>query len=213
VEVTSTVTEEAEESTDASMQEGTETPEEEPQEVVNKEYEVKYEANAEGIEEWFLYDHNRGTKQSLADLLAVVRQTQEDEQSAASQLKVYKLLAIIMIAIVIALIIVVTILAFKLRDAYEYEYEDDDEEYSDEDDDDDDEEDDDEEFVVRKPLFRRASKSSGERSASNTEHREEAESQATMSGETETQKKDTAWQPNNFLDMDDDMEFEFLDLK
>ena len=32
------------------------------------------------------------------------------------------------------------------------------------------------------------------------------------SGKT-TEKKDTSWQSKNFLDVDDDMEFEFLDLK
>ena len=71
-----------------------EAPVEEPVEetVVPKEYEVVYEANPEGVEEWFLYDHNRGTKQSIADLLAVVRQLQDDEGSAASKLKTYKIL-------------------------------------------------------------------------------------------------------------------------
>ena len=28
-----------------------------------------------------------------------------------------------------------------------------------------------------------------------------------------TEKRDTSWQSKNFLDVDDDMEFEFLDLK
>ena len=132
--------------------------EEEADTSVNKEFELVYEANPEGVEEWFLYDHNRGTKQSLADLLAVVRQTQDNENSAASQLKTFKILVIVMVAVILALIIGITLLIFKLRDSYEYVYEDDDEDDDEEDDDDgdDDEEDDeeDEEVVVRKPVFK-----------------------------------------------------------
>jgi len=105
--------------------------------VVHKEYEVVYEANPEGEEEWFLYDHNRGTKQSIADLLAVVRQTQDNESNAVAKLKTYKIFMIVMVAIILALVVGVTLLIFKLKDSYEYEYEDDDDEDDDDDDDDD----------------------------------------------------------------------------
>ena len=186
-----------------------ETEEEPVEEVVNKEYEVVYEANAEGVEEWFLYDHNRGTKQSLEDLLAVVRKTQEDEQSAVSQLKTFKLLMVAMVAVILALIVGVTILVFKLRDAYEYEYEDEDE---DEEDDDVDEEEDeeDEEPVVKKQVFRNSS-ATQERPVVKTRQEEEPVRVSKQTQNTET--KDSSWQSKNFLDIDDDMEFEFLDLK
>lgn len=193
--------------------------EEEPAEVEeadtsgNKEYELVYEANPEGVEEWFLYDHNRGTKQSLADLLAVVRQTQDNESSASSQLKTFKILVIVMVAVIIALIIAVTLLIFKLRDSYEYEYEDDDEDEEDDDDiddeedDDEDDEDDDEEEVIRKPVFKKAATAKASQPT-------RTQAAAPAKTQTEAQKKDSSsWQSKNFLDIDDDMEFEFLDIK
>lgn len=190
-----------------------EEPLEEEPAPVNKDYELVYEANAEGVEEWFLYDYTRGTKQSLADLLSVVRQSQEEERGAVSQLKTFKILAIVMAAIILALVIVVTVLIFKLRDSYEYEYEDDDEDDEDDEDDDDEEEDDDddedeEEEFVRKPIFRKTTPAvkTGARSV-----RANAENHQSVKAEPE--KKDTSWQSKNFLDIDDDMEFEFLDLK
>lgn len=198
-------------------EEATEEVEEEPaEEVENKEYEVIYEANAEGVEEWFLYDHNRGTKQSLEDLLAVVRQTQEDGQSAVSQLKTFKMLMVVMVAVILALIIGVTILVFKLRDAYEYEYEDEDEDEdddNDEDEDEDEDEEDEEEPVVRKTAFKKTSQASTERPVVRARQEEEPVRVSKTAPKTEQQTQDTSWQSKNFLDIDDDMEFEFLDLK
>ena len=212
LEITQTVEPEAEEPV--------EEVEEPVEEVtpVNKDYELVYEANTEGVEEWFLYDYTRGTKQSLADLLAVVRQSQEDEQGAASQLKTFKILAVVMAAFILALVIVVTVLIFKLRDSYEYEYEDDeddedeDDEEDDDEDDEDDDEDEDEEEVVRKPVFRKAASAakSGARSVRTTS---EVRQPAKSAPKAEPEKQDTSWQSKNFLDIDDDMEFEFLDLK
>ena len=191
--------------------------EEEPvEEIENKEYELVYEANAEGVEEWFLYDHNRGTKQSLQNLLNVVRQTQEEGQNAVSQLKTFKILAVVMVAFILALIIVVTVLVFKLRDAYEYEYEDDEEDEDDEDEDDEGEEDgdeDEEEFTARRPLFKKASQAPVERPVVKTEQETETVKTSKPVQKAEAETKDTSWQSKNFLDIDDDMEFEFLDLK
>ena len=139
---------------EAPAEEVAEEPAEEPS--VPKEYEVVYEANPEGVEEWFLYDHNRGTKQSIADLLAVVRQTQDDENSAVSKLKTYKIFMIVMVAIILALVVGLTLMVFKLKDAYEYEYEDDEDDEDDEEDDDgddeDEEDDEEEEMYVRTPV-------------------------------------------------------------
>lgn len=189
--------------------------EEEPvEEIENKEYELVYEANAEGVEEWFLYDHNRGTKQSLQNLLNVVRQTQEEGQNAVSQLKTFKILAVVMVAFILALIIVVTVLVFKLRDAYEYEYEDDEEDEEDEDDEgEEDDDEDEEEFTARRPLFKKASQAPVERPVVKTEQETETVKTSKPVQKAEAETKDTSWQSKNFLDIDDDMEFEFLDLK
>lgn len=170
-----------------------EEPAEEEAQPVNKDYELVYEENAEGIEEWFLYDYTRGTKQSLADLLSVVRQSQEEEQGAVAQLKTFKILTIVMAVVVLALIVVVTILIFKLRDSYEYEYEDEEDEEDEDEVEEIEEIEDEEEEIVRRPAYRKA------------------ESRKTETKKTE--QKDTTWQSRNFLDIDDDMEFEFLDLK
>lgn len=169
---------------------------EEVQEPVNQDYELVYEANAEGVEEWFLYDYNRGTKQSLENLLTVVRQSQEDEKGAVSQLKTFKIITIVLAAVILALVVVVTILIFKLRDSYEYVYEDDDDEEDEEDE------------VVRRSAF----KETAPVKKSSTTVQPERQAVKPSSGKT-TEKKDTSWQSKNFLDVDDDMEFEFLDLK
>lgn len=215
LEITQTVEAEPEE-----VEEEAEEPAEEVAEPVNQDYELVYEANTEGVDEWFLYDYTRGTKQSLEDLLAVVRQSQSDEQGAVGQLKTFKILAIVMAAFILALIIVVTVLIFKLRDSYEYEYEDDEEEdevdVDDEDIEDDDEDDEEEEeVVVRKPVFKKsapAAKSEGRSVRARAEESQPVKA-SKPAPKAEPEKKDTSWQSKNFLDIDDDMEFEFLDLK
>jgi len=202
-----------------------ETPAEEVEEEpsVPKEYEVVYEANPEGEEEWFLYDHNRGTKQSIADLLAVVRQMQDNENSAVAKLKTYKLLMIVMVAVILALIVGITLLIFKLRDAYDYGYEEDededDEEEDDEDEDDEDEDDEDEdedEYYSRTPVRRPAARPA--RFAKPARAAEPAQPRNTRpaprAAEAAPKKKESSsWQSKNFMDIDDDMEFEFLDIK
>lgn len=192
-----------------------EAPAEEPS--VPKEYEAVYEAGPDGVEEWFLYDYNRGTKQSISDLLTVVHQSQEDEESAVSKLKTYKIFMIVMVAVILALVVGITLLIFKLKDAYEYEYEDDDDE--DEDDEDEDEEDDEddeeegyeEEMYSRAPIRRKPVAKPVRTSApapARTTRPVQREAAPTPS-----KKESSSWQSKNFLDIDDDMEFEFLDIK
>lgn len=207
LEVTATVQEEEPE----------EVVEEEPveevveEEPVKKEYELVFEANPEGVEEWFLYDYNRGSKQSLADLLAVVRQTQDDETSAVAKLKTYKIIVIVMIAVILALIVGVTLLVFKLKDAYEYEYEDDEDEDDededdddiDEDDEDEDDEDEDEDDEDDEPVIRRG----------NIRNKPSTPIRVKSVTTPKKQESSSSWQSKNFLDVDDDMEFEFLDIK
>lgn len=204
LEVTATV---QEEETEEEVEEPVEeVVEEEP---VKKEYELVFEANPEGVEEWFLYDYNRGSKQSLADLLAVVRQSQDDEASAVAKLKTYKIIVIVMIAVILALIVGVTLLVFKLKDAYEYEYEDDeDEDDEDEDDDDieddeDEDEDEDDEDIEDEPVVRKG----------NIRNKPSTPIRVKSVTTPKKQEPSSSWQSKNFLDVDDDMEFEFLDIK
>ena len=189
--------------------------EQEPEEPVNNDYELHYEADEEGVEEWFLYDNVKGTKRSLSDILEAVAANQEEEENANSQLQKMKIILIVMAALILVLVIGVTVLLFKVKDSYDYDEEEDDEEqeepvrkrttqsfrqrrrefYADEDDeedededeDDEDDEDEDEEPVVR--------------------------SRKTSGREPVKKPQGEEWQSKNFLDVDDDMEFEFLDLK
>lgn len=195
-----------------------EAPVEEVEEpVVPKEYEAVYEAGPDGVEKWFLYDYNRGTKQSIEDLLSVVRQAQEDESSAVSKLKTYKIFIIVMVLIILALVVGVTFLIFKLKDVYGYEYEDEDDEDDDDDeeddeddeDDEDEEEDDEEEMYVRTPV-RRTVRASQPARAAKTPARTSAPARTSVQ---EPKKESSSWNSKNFLDIDDDMEFEFLDIK
>ena len=189
-----------------------EVPAEEPS--VPKEYEVVYEAGPDGAQEWFLYDYNRGTKQSISDLLSVVRQSQEDEGSAVAKLKTYKIFMIVMVAVILALVVGITLLIFKLKDAYDYEYEDeDDEDDEDEDDEDEDDEDeDDEEEMYSRAPVRRKPVTRTVRVAAPAPSR--AAKPAPRATAPAPQKKESStWQSKNFLDIDDDMEFEFLDIK
>jgi len=189
--------------------------EEEPVEEtpVNRDYEVKYEANSEGVEEWFLYDHQKGTKQSITNLYAVLSQTQESEASAKSQVKTLKMVMIIMAVAIVGLIVGLTLVLFKMRDSYDDyddDYEDDedyeDEEYEDEEYEDEeyeDEEYEDEEEVYEAPVKPRRSNPAPSAPARPAQ-RERAKAPVS---------KDSDWQPKNFLDIDDDMEFEFLDIR
>ncbi len=216
LEVTEQVQEEPAE--EAPVEEAPAEEVEEPS--VPKEYEAVYEAGPDGVETWFLYDYNRGTKQSISDLMSVVRQTQEEEGSAVSKLKTYKILMIVMVAIILALVVGVTLLVFKLKDVYEYGYADDEDE-DDEDDEDDDEEDveddeededddeEDDEMYTRTPVRRTVRASQPARAA-------KAPARTTSQTRTsapESKKDSSSWQSKNFLDIDDDMEFEFLDIK
>ena len=212
LEVTEQVQEEPAE--EAPVEEAPAEEVEEPS--VPKEYEAVYEAGPDGVETWFLYDYNRGTKQSISDLLSVVRQTQEDEGSAVSKLKTYKILMIVMVAIILALIVGVTLLVFKLKDVYEYGYaaDDDDDEDDDEEDDEDDEEDEDDdeeddEMYTRTPV-RRTVRASQPARAAKAPVRTTSQ---TRTSAPESKKDSSSWQSKNFLDIDDDMEFEFLDIK
>ena len=209
-----------------TMEPETEVPTEEPtveEEVIpeNNDYELNYEENDEGVQEWFLYDNLKGTKQNLNNIFEIVQQSQDTEARDNDQLKKMKIILIVMAAVILLLVIGITVLLFKVKDSYEYD-EDDDEDDEDEDDDeeeyipvkrrkpagkpkyqtrrkryeeydddeDDEDEDEDEEEIIRKPAPKKTSV-------------------APKKGDT----KDGSWQAKNFLDVDDDMEFEFLDLK
>jgi len=196
---------------------------------VSQDYEVVYEANKDGEEEWFLYDHIRGTKQSIENIHAVMQQSQEYADTDNDKLGTYKIIIIVMAVVIVLLIIGVTILSIKLHDSYDsYDYSDDEEDYDEEEEieeeeieemDEDGEEE--EEYEPKKRKFGRSSEKKParkSRSAYDFDDDEEDEEEedirpARRSRRTETTLDSEAWSTDGMLDYDDDMEFEFLDMK
>lgn len=173
---------------------------EEPVVMANADYELRFEPNNEGVEVWYLYDNVKGTRQTLDNIFAVMNQSQqmETEDKGGSSLRI---VVIILGVVVVLLVIAVFFLVFKLKDAYE-DWEDDDEEDDDEDEEedvpvksspipDDDEEldDDDIKIVSKKGKAKKATPVS---------------KPAKAQGES--------WKSNKFFEIDDDVEFEFLDI-
>lgn len=190
--------------------------------VETQDYYLKYMQNDQGEMDWFLFDNIQGTSQSLTKLLDVVDQVKNNELEEAKQLSNMRLIVIALVVVAGILIVVITVLIFKLRDAYEYEYEDDEDDEADDDsdseeddEDDEDEEEDEEEYeeerVVRKPFFGFGKKK--EVAEEDEDEEEETLEEIQPVQPSKPVKKETqAWQSKDFLELDDDMEFEFLDL-
>ena len=179
-----------------------------PVSAPNNDYELKYEPNNDGVDTWYLYDHIKGTRQSIDNINAVMQQSQAAESSDAGDASKYKKIVIIMGIVILFLVIAVSILLFKLRDSYEdWEDDEDDEAYEDELPQrpvrkatpapapvvEDEPNDDDIKIVTKKGKPKKASAITKPSKALQDDRKE-------------------AWQSKNFLDIDDDMEFEFLDI-
>ena len=192
--------------------------EEEPV-VENNDYYLSYMQNDAGEMDWYLFDNINGTSQSLTQILNAVEQLKTNELEEAEQISTMRMIVFALAAVVVILIITVTILIFKLRDAYEYEYEDDeedDEEEEDEEDAEEEEEDDDEEEEVKAPrksfLGFGKKKEVVEEDEDEEDTEEEEEEIKEIKPVKTSQGENKAWQSKDFLELDDDMEFEFLDL-
>lgn len=195
--------------------------------VENQDYYLKYMPNDAGEMDWYLFNNIEGTSQSLTQLLNVVDQVKEQGLEESEQISTMRFIIIALAVVLVALIVAVTVLIFKLRDAYEYEYdeEEDDEDIEDEEDDneddeeeDDEEEDDEEEDEkVRKPRFGFL-KRKGVIDEEEDDDEEEEEEEETLKEippvkpSKPAKVENKAWQSKDFLELDDDMEFEFLDL-
>ena len=193
--------------------------------VVPQDYEVVYEANSEGVEEWFLYDHIRGTKQSIENIHAVMQQSQEYADIDNDQAGKYKIGVFVLAAIAVILLIVVAILAFKLHDSYE-DYEDieddDDEDEEEEEEEDiediDEEEEEDDYYEPKKRKFGLGArkKPTHRKSAYDFDDDEDDEEDddyvrpARRGRRSEESFESDGWSTDGLLDIDDDMEFEFL---
>ena len=208
---TSTETEdtgEAEADTETEEPEETEMEADLPVSAPNSDYELKYEPNNEGVDTWYLYDHIKGTRQSIDNINAVMQQSQAAESSDAGDASKYKKIVIIMGIVILFLVIAVSILLFKLRDSYEdWEDDEDDEAYEDE--------------VPQRPV-RKATPASApvvedepnddDIKIVTKKGKPKKASAITKPSKALQDDRKEAWQSKNFLDIDDDMEFEFLDI-
>ena len=195
--------------------------EEEPV-VENNDYHLSYMQNDAGEMDWYLFDNINGTSQSLTQILNAVEQLKTNELEEAEQISTMRMIVFALAAVVVILIITVTILIFKLRDAYEYEYEDDEEDDEEDEDEEDaeeeeeDDEDDEEEEEVKAPrksfLGFGKKKEVVEEDEDEEDTEEEEEEIKEIKPVKISQGENKAWQSKDFLELDDDMEFEFLDL-
>ena len=184
--------------------------------VENQDYYLKYMQNDAGEMDWYLFDNIQGTSQSLTQILKVIEQVRNKELGELEELSNMRLIVIALSVVSGILVIVVTVLIFKLRDASSYEYEDDDEDDGFEDDaeeDDDADGDEEEEVVERKPLFKFGKKKEVVEEVDEEEEEEETLQEIQPVKPSKPAKPESkAWQSKDFLELDDDMEFEFLDL-
>lgn len=192
------------------------------EEPVNQDYMLQYQDDGTGQMDWYLINNIEGTSQSLTELLEAVRLAQENTEIENDQAGTMKIvIAILAIALVI-LVVAVTLLLFKLKDSYEYYEEEEEDGYGleEEDDEEDDEEEDNEEdedeedAPVRASANRLFGRNKGrlaERGRTGKE-RELSEESPRAKESAPVSQSSKNWQSKDFLEMDDDMEFEFLDL-
>lgn len=188
-------------------------------EPVNQDYYLQYMDNGSGEMDWYLFDNIQGTSQSLTELLTAVAQVQENTQTENSQLSTMKIVIIVMGVALGICFLAITLLLFKLKDysyeAYEEDEDEDEEEEEEEDDEDDEDEEEEEDIPVRalKNRFTRRSEASATGSVPRRTGPETIR-RSTRSKESSptSASGNKSWQSKDFLEADDDMEFEFLDL-
>lgn len=196
--------------------------EEAPQEpaVESQDYYVKYIQNDAGEMDWYLFNNIEGTSQSLTQILGVVEQVKNEGLKESEQVSTMRMILVALVIVVVVLIVAVTVLIFKLRDTYEYEDDDEDEDDDDVEDEDDEEEsdDDDAETEKRSPrkslrgIARRIGKAEAEEEDDSGEEEDTLEEVQPEKPVKTKKTENKAWQSKDFLELDDDMEFEFLDL-
>ncbi len=180
----------------------------------NEDYNLKYMENENGEWDWYLFDNIQGKSWSLTQILTAVTQIQENQQTENKQLSTMKIIVIAMAVVLVLLVVTVTILLFKLRDSYE-EYEDEEEDEDEYETEIEEEEDEEEEVPVRTSKARLGRKRAVRSVSVEEEEEEPVRATVKTSSKTGTRSRleeNKSWQSKDFLELDDDMEFEFLDL-
>ena len=199
-----------------------ETPEAEAGVEENHDFHLKYMANENGEVDWYLFNNIEGTSMSLTQMLDVIEQVRNKQLKDEADAGTMKLVIIVMGVVIGFLIVIVTLLGFKLKDAHSYiEYEDDDEAEEEPEEESEvqevEEEAEEEEVIqnVQKPsrsFFAKKSSKNGRESLLAQDDEETEEIKETKGSNPSKKSDNKAWQSKDFLELDDDMEFEFLDL-
>ena len=219
-----------------------ETPAEVPSEqesVSTDEYSVSYadDGTGTGVSDWYLNDNINGTRYRVSDLLNAQQTNESNIAVMEDQVGSMRMIIIILSVIVGLLVVVVTILIFKLRSSYEDDGYDDDEDYGDDDDRyEEEDEEDEEDYVpekrrgaVRRPVrsrqpARRSRYDEDDEDEEDDRYEDEEDEEEPPRRSSRSSGRPQAgrakgqrggYKPKNFADMDedDDLDFEFLDLK
>lgn len=222
VEVTQTVEPVVEAPVEVPEEEVPETPVETP-EAAPAEYAVVYADDGTGVSDWYLNDNINGTRYKVTELLNAEQTNANLVDTMEEETGTLRTIIIVLAVIIALLVVVVTILIFKLRSAYDDGYEYDDEE--DEDEEEDDEEEDEEPRRRGGFLRRRASRyedDEEDEEEDDEEEDDEEEDRYTRRAVRHARRDEAPraaskknYQSKNFLNVDEeeDMDFEFLDLK
>ncbi|MGL5259349.1 MAG: SH3 domain-containing protein [Lachnospiraceae bacterium] len=182
-------------------EESTEVVEEEPTVEEKKEdYYLVYEENSAGNMDWFVYDTLSGTKKSLTGLLDLYAELGAETQTSNDSLPMIIAIVVLAVLLVIAIISIIVLL-FKNRNSY-YEYEE--EDFEEEADEEEELEEEEKEVIKEKKLFFKPQKE-----IQNTEEKIEE----VLEEKIEPKETQNQWKSKNFIEIDDEFEFEFLDFK
>lgn len=212
------------------------------QQPVVADYYVQFEddGTGTGVNAWFLHDNIMGNKYKLDELLTGAAGGGEEESGDSTMRIIVFVMAAVIVVLIIILTVLILKLRGTGDDDYDDDDEDDEDDEDDDDEeemprrrrfgrlgsrrdrddededdeDDEDEEDDEEEYrpVRKAPVRERTSGRARRVEEEDDDDEEEEEYRPRRSTKGSGSKKDKNWQSKNFLD-DDDLEFEFLDLK
>ncbi len=202
-----------------------------PEDTVKPDYEMVYQANSEGVEEWYLFDNINGTQQSLANLRAAAEAGEKLSLASSKQASTQKIIIIVLGVLAAVLAVIVAFLLFKLKDMYEDDEEDEEDEDEEEEDEDEEEEDEDEEEEEERIIRRRRPAASvkerpqkpapavkakpvkeRERKPAPVKQVEYDPEDEFEAGQPVVQKQQPKRKAKNFLIEDDEFEFEFLNM-
>ncbi len=216
-----------------------ETPAEDPGTSSANEYDVSYSDDGTGVNDWFLNDNINGNRYKISELLGAAQTNENNIDVMEGQTKNLRTIIIVLAVIIGLLVVVLTIMIFKLRNSYDDFGDDDDDDYDGGYDDEEDDDDDDGGYSSSPRRYGSLRSNSRKNDRSRYEDDEEDGGEEERYEDEEDEEEDDGRysrkssfkepprgrggqargrggsRPRNFLnvDEDDEMDFEFLDLK